>query len=297
MNSRLPAAALGLAALISLASPHPLHAGEPVTGATPEQPDTRYGLFNLLDHRSSYGQGVYPEPFLVDDSDLETNEFRLDWYHAKAGAARTDILHPELEHGFGLVTLEIEAPYEWDRAPGVKAQGMDNIDVGARFPIYQYVSPGGFIDTTFGAGLEVGIPTHSTLSKNAEFVPKFFNDIQIGSHVTLQSIFGYSALSGPGADGGLHTFEYGFVFGYTFPHKELPLPGVQQFIPVFELQGEKELNHEAQDSLIANVAFRVNLKTIGRIQPRLGLGYFFPLNEATRQDVHHGIFTSLVFEF
>ena len=42
---------------------------------------TRYGLFGWLDHRSGYGQGVFPEPFLVDDSDLETNEARLDWLH------------------------------------------------------------------------------------------------------------------------------------------------------------------------------------------------------------------------
>src|ERR1700756_3544451 len=27
--------------------------------------NTRYGLFGLLDHRSSYGEGVFPEPFLV----------------------------------------------------------------------------------------------------------------------------------------------------------------------------------------------------------------------------------------
>ena len=26
--------------------------------------DTRYGWFNGLDHRSSYGQGAYAEPFL-----------------------------------------------------------------------------------------------------------------------------------------------------------------------------------------------------------------------------------------
>ena len=54
-------------------------------------PDTRYGLFGLLDHRSSYGQGVFPEPFLVDDSDQEINEFRLDWFHAKAGTSRSDV--------------------------------------------------------------------------------------------------------------------------------------------------------------------------------------------------------------
>jgi hypothetical protein len=42
---------------------------------------TRYGLLDLLDHRSAYGQGAFPEPFLVDDSDLETGEARLDWLH------------------------------------------------------------------------------------------------------------------------------------------------------------------------------------------------------------------------
>jgi hypothetical protein len=41
----------------------------------------------------------------------------------------------------------------------------------------------------------------------------------------------------------------------------------------------------------------VNLKAIGRIQPRLGFGYFFPMNQGARQDVHSGIITSLVFEF
>ena len=31
-------------------------------------PDSRFGLFNGLDHRSWYNQGDFPEPFLVDDS-------------------------------------------------------------------------------------------------------------------------------------------------------------------------------------------------------------------------------------
>jgi hypothetical protein len=53
-------------------------------------PDTRYGFFNWLDHRSSYGQGVYSEPFLVDDSDLEVNEARLDWLHTEARAQQSD---------------------------------------------------------------------------------------------------------------------------------------------------------------------------------------------------------------
>jgi hypothetical protein len=300
MSFRPDITALLLPTLLLFAANASLHAGDAsITSATAiTTPDTRYGLFGMLDHRSSYGQGVFPEPFLVDDSDLEVNEFRLDWFHAKAGSSRTDIGTAEIEHGFGLLTLEVEVPYERDGTPDGTVEGMSNIDLGARYPLFQYVSPGGFFDTTFGVAVEVGIPTTSEVSKNTEFVPKVFNDLRLGSHVTMQSIFGYSMLFGPGDDGGLHVFEYGFTFGYTFQHKELPLLGVEQFIPVFEISGERQLNHGSNDnSVIANAGFRLNLKAIGRIQPRLGVGYVFPMNEVARDDIHQGIYTSFVFEF
>jgi hypothetical protein len=97
----------------------------------------------------------------------------------------------------------------------------------------------------------------------------------------------------------LQTFESGFVFGYTIQHRELPLPGVQQFIPMFELAGETTMNQgdAGQTSLVGNACFRVNLKTIGGVQPRLGLGFVFPINNHARADVHWGIVTSLVFEY
>ena len=74
---------------------------------------------------------------------------------------------------------------------------------------------------------------------------------------------------------------------------------MQQLIPVFELVGETALNHGAsgENSLIGNAGFRVNLKTIGRVQSRLGIGFVFPLNSLAREDVHEGIATSLVFEY
>jgi hypothetical protein len=268
--------------------------GQPASADT----DTRYGLFGWLDHRSEYGQGVFPEPFLVDDSDQEDNEARLDWLHTSSGTGHTDIIHPEVETGFGLLTVEVEAPYERDVNNGVVTEGMDNIDLGARYPFQQYVSPNGLLDSTFGAGVEVGIPTGSAVSKNAELVPKVFNDLKI-SNFTLQSIVGYSTLFGPGEDGNLRTFEYGFVFGYTIPHKQLPLPGVEQLIPVFEFQGATELNKAdaGHDSLLGNAGFRLNLKAIGRVQPRLGFGYVFPVDSGANQDVHCGFITSLVFEY
>jgi len=258
----------------------------------------RYGLFGWLDSRSSYGRGVFPEPFLVDDSDGESGEVRLDWLHSEAGGAQTDIIHPEIEKGFGLTTLELEVPYERDSEDGTVTKGFANIDVGARRPFYQYVSPNGAVDTTFGAGIEAGIPTESPVSKNAELVPKIFNDTKLGNF-TAQTIAGYSTLFGPGDDGGLQTFEYGFVFGYTLQHDTLPLPGVEQLIPVFELTGETALNKDnpGQNSLLGNVALRANLKAVGRIQPRPGVGFVFPLNSTAREETHWGVFTSLVFEF
>jgi len=260
---------------------------------------TRYGLFDLLDHRSGYTEGVFPEPFLVDDTALETNEARLDWLHTRANDQHGDIVKAEVEKGFGLLTLELEVPFERDLNAGVVSEGVGNISLGARYPVYQFVSGNGFVDTTFGAAMEVGIPVNSSVSKNTEAVPKIFNDLRLGDHFTLQSIVGYSTLFGGGQEGGLQTFEYGFVFGYTIPHKELPLPGVEQFIPIFELKGETELNedHAGHASLLGNLAFRANLKTIGPLQPRLGLGFVFPINGGARENTHWGVITSLVFEY
>ena len=262
-------------------------------------PSTRYGLFNGLDQRSFYSQGNFPEPFLVDDSGLEINEARLDWLHTKAGSQHSDIASAEVEKGFGLTTLELKIPFHRDASPDGISQGVGNIEVGARHPFYQFVSATGFFDTTMGVALEVGIPVNSAVSKNTELVPKVFNDLKVGEHFTMQSLLGYSTLFGGSPDGGLQTFEYGFVFGYTIQHNELPLPGVQQLIPMFELKGETQMNKDnpGRNSLLGNAAFRVNLNAIGRVQPRMGLGFVFPINNNARADVHWGIITSLVFEY
>jgi len=271
----------------------------PVAGNAASALNPRYGLFDGLDHRSWYSQGNFPEPFLVDDSGLEINEARLDWFHYKTGDQHSDTVKAEVEKGFGLLTVEIEVPYERDAPPAGISQGIGNIDLGARYPFYQYVSHTGFLDTTFGGALEVGVPASSAISVNSEFVPKVFNDTKIGEHFTAQTILGYSTLTGGGADGGLQTLEYGFTFGYFIEHRELPLPGVQRLIPMFELIGETGMNQDAagQSSLLGNACFRLNLKTIGRVQPRLGLGYIFPLNSQARAEAHSGMVLSLVFEY
>ena len=266
--------------------------------ATAQSPDTRYGLFNWLDHRSEYGQGVFPEPFLVDDSDLEPGEARVDWLHTAAGSQHSDEVKTEVEKAFGVVTLELEVPFEREASPDGTSQGIGNINLGARCPFYQFVSDGGQVDSTFGVAVEAGIPTDSAVSRNAELVPKLFNDLKVGNF-TLQSVLGYSTLFGPDPDGGLQMFEYGFTFGYTIPHRILPLPTVQEFIPIFELVGETELNQEdpGRNSLLGNVGFRLNLQAVGQIQPRPGIGFVFPINEVARADTHWGAILSLVFQF
>lgn len=260
--------------------------------------DTRYGLFNSLDHRSEYGEGVFPEPFLVDDSDLEPGEARLDWLHTRTSGSTRDAGKFEIEKGFGVVTFELEVPYERDRQDGETAKGFDNIDLGARTPFFQYVSAKELVDTTFGAAIELGIPTQSALSKNPELVPKVFNDTKVGNF-TVQSIVGYSALFGPGDQGGLHTFEYGFVFGYTIRHAQLPIPLVLETIPFLELIGETELNKDdpGHNALLGNAGFRFNLKAIGRLQPRPGIGVVFPIDRGGRDEAHWGVITSLVVQF
>jgi hypothetical protein len=268
------------------------------TGSAATQ-DTRYGLVNGLDHRSWYGQGNFPEPFLVDDSGLEEDETRLDWLHTKANSQQTDVASVEVEKGFGLLTLELKVPFERTASPGETSQGMGNIEVGGRHPFYQFVSATGFFDTTLGAAMEVGIPVNSAVSKNTELVPKIFNDLRVGENFTLQSLLGYSTLLGGGADGGLQAFEYGFVFGYSIEHRRLPLPGIQQLIPILEIKGETQLNHDdaGHNTVVGNAAVRANLNTLWGVQPRLGLGFVFPINSNARAEIHWGIFTSLVFEY
>src|SRR6185437_14654019 len=135
---------LGILSALALAPVFGAHA-QTNSPAAPDDSSNRYGLFNALDHRSSYGQGAFPEPFLVDDSDLEDDEVTA-----------------EIEKGFGLMTVEAELHYERASEAGDVVDGIGNIDLGARYPFYQFVSENGFFDTTAGAGVEVGIPVHSS---------------------------------------------------------------------------------------------------------------------------------------
>ena len=273
-------------------------ASAPTASSDSTQSDSRYGLWDMLDHRSSYGTFFFPEPILVGEMDVD-NELRVDWFHTKAGDTHGDEFKTEIEKSFGLLTLELDVPYERQNDAGVITQGFGNIELAARHPVYQYVSANGLIDSTLGVMFEVGIPTNSPVSKNTEIVPKIFNTLRIGDHFTIQSLAGYSMLLGGGDEGGLQVFEYGIVFGYSIPKKQLPIPGVLQLVPIFEIKGERELNGEnaGKNSIVGDIGLRADLRAIGPIQPRPGVAFVFPMNGNARADMHWGVVVSMVFEY
>jgi hypothetical protein len=270
------------------------------TASAASQGNDSYGWNGALDHRSSYGSGLYPEPFLVDDTDLEVNEARLDYLHTGGpDNSHVDNIHAEVEKGFGNLTLELEGNLERDSVSGVGSTNFSNIDLGARYPVYQIVDPKGLWDTTFGVGAEVGVPTGSIISRNTEVVPKIFNDFRI-DNFSLQSILGYSTLIGNSQDDGRQqNFEYGFVFGYTIQHDQIAIPGLVSLVPVLEIDGARQMNGDdhGDTNTVGDVGFRANLESIGPIQPRLGIAYVFPIDYGARQDQSWGIATSLVFEY
>src|SRR3954454_17947427 len=83
-----------------------------------EEESQRYGLFNLLDHRSVYGSYWFPEPLQAPEMDVD-DELRIDWLHTENRGAVVDEVKAEIEKSFGLLTLELEVPYERETMHGI----------------------------------------------------------------------------------------------------------------------------------------------------------------------------------
>ncbi len=197
----------------------------------PASTNPHYGFLNWIDPRSAYNQEFFPQPLLVDDTGLEDGEVEVNYLHTKANDQHSDTITAEVQKSFGLLTFEWSVPYERAADSDDSAEGIGNINLEARYPLYQFVSANGFFDTTLGVAMEVGIPANTVVSKNADLDPEIFNDLRLGKHFSIQIVLGYDTLFGGGDEGGLQSFEYGFAFGYTLPHREFQLPGVQQFTP------------------------------------------------------------------
>lgn len=272
-------------------------------------PSTRYGPFGMFDQRSTYGKYWFPEPLRADEADVD-NEIRLDYFHAERAGRQFDSGRLELEKSFGLLTVEIAPGYESDRIRAFnritghyelnQQAGFTNLELGARYPFYEYVSADGFFDTSLVLGLEVSPPVLSEISRDVEFVPKVFNLTRVGEHLSVQLGLGDSVLVGP-QDRGLSTLEYDAVFGYELTERDLPLPGVLSTVPIVEFDGECTLNHAeaGTNQLFATAGFRFNLDSIPGLpaQPRLGVGYTIPIDKGARNEFRWGVVASVIFEY
>jgi hypothetical protein len=102
----------------------------------------------------------------------------------------------------------------------------------------------------------------------------------------------------------LNVFEV-LIAGALSPCQELldcPVQFASAFfpgIPMFELKGVTAINRNdtGRTALLGDLGFRVNLKAVGRAQPRLGFAFVFPLNNLERRNEHWATITSLVFDF
>lgn len=272
-----------------------------------ESPNPRYGLFGLLDHRSIYGQYWFVEPLRGPEMDVD-RELRVDYFHGENHGLQNDSINAELEYNFNLLTVELEAPYAWERAHAFdplagrtvteRSQGFGSIELAARHPVYQFVSDGNFFDYTLVGAFELGLPSNSPISKDTEFVPQVFQLLRVGDHLSVEASTGVSFLAGP-REGGTNTFEYNLVLGYNLEHEQLPLPTILRTIPIFELNGERGIGGagSGMNRLFGTAGFRLNFKSVGPAQPRIGLGYVFPIDGGARNELRWGIVTSVVFEF
>jgi hypothetical protein len=268
---------------------------------------TRYGPLSLFDRRSSYGQFWFVEPLRGPEMDVD-RELRVDYFHGENHGAQSDMVGAELEYNFNLLTVELEVPYERDAASSFdsaahrtireKSQGIGNIELSARHPFFQHVSTDNVFDYTAVGAFEVALPSNSPISKDTEFVPQLFQLLRVGEYLSVEASTGVSFLAGP-LEGGVNTFEYNLVLGYNLEHEQLPLPAVLRTIPIFELNGERVLSGSdaGVNRLFGTVGFRLNFESIGPAQPRIGIGYVFPIDQGARDEFRWGILTSVVFEF
>lgn len=242
----------------------------------------------------------FPQGLLVEDTSAEQEgELELNSLHTAANEKRDDTVSAEFQKSLGVFTFELEVPYQRSVRSHGTDEGVGNIELNMRSPLYQYVSANGSVDTTTGVGVEVGIPVNSAVSQNTELEPIVFDDFKLGDHFTVQATLGYDKLFGGGDDGGEEDFEYGLNVAWAVPHTQLPIPGVNRISPMFEVDGELGLNEDesGQNDVLGSAGFRADFKPVCGLEPSLGISYVFPMSAVARKDVHWGIAASVTFEF
>ena len=278
-----------------------LQAADHPTASLPDEREAeaaqhRRTLFGPVDQRSEFGQAWFPENLRAPEMDLEYSEVRLDWFHSEKKGRREDQVKIELEKAFGSLTLEVEAPWVREEEREVH-EGVEEIEVGLRYPIFQFVSSDAKIDYTAVGVFEFALPTGNDLNKDSEISPRLYNLLRVGDHLAIQASIGWAKLIGP-ENGGADAVEYGLSLGWVMQQRELHIPKILTLIPMAEWTGEQWLSgdEEGHKENFATVGFRVNTESMGFFQPRIGVGYVFPIDDGAREQMRWGILFSVVFE-
>ena len=197
---------------------------------------------------------VSREAFRVEDTTIN-NEVRFDWQHDEGRGSTHSLITAEIQKSVGIVTFEIQVPYIINTGLQMDAgdnpsgndhvEGIGNIQLAARVPVYQYVSKSGFFDNSIGINFEVGVPSNSRLAKTTELAPGIFDDLAIGERFNIQALFTFDSLLGSKSARST-SFEYGLAFGYIIEDEDFALPRIERLIPILELIGETALDGPAR---------------------------------------------------
>ncbi len=273
--------------------------------SSPSVPD-RY-FFDLLDHRSSYGNDFFPDPFIGPEFDSE-RQLELDYLHGEKHGVRDD----EIDGGFqwnvfGQTTIAAEFGWDSEHQAAIhggvgeeddqaaNASGLENVDLAIYHPLFQYVSRDSLLDYTAAARLDLGIPTRTPVSgTDAQLTPFLGHMLRIGDHLSLEAWTGVQFTIAPHQTNQL---IYGLSLGYQLFHEQLPLPLTEKLTPIVELDGQSPLSGQGQDALFGVAGLDVNFTSVAKIDPHIELGYQFPLDQGARDQLQWGIIAEVFLEF
>ena len=280
----------------------PAPSGQPTT----PEPSGRYG-FGLLDRRSSYGRDFFPDPFIGPEFDRES-QLEFGYAHGEGPTRQENDADAQLEWNFvEQFTLSLEAGYdsehglsarvggESDDLEPANARGFENVDVALFHPIFEAVSRGRMLDYTAALRLDVGIPTHTTVSgTDVQLTPYLGQLLRLGEHVSVEAWTGPQFTLAPRRT---NQFLYGTSLGYRLVRRQLALPLTQSVTPLFELDGQQPFSHHGTAALFGVVGFNWQFVAFGEFRPRVGVGYQFPVDRGARDQLRWGIITRVFLDF
>ncbi len=259
-------------------------------------------FFDLSGSRSSYGRDFFHDPLLGPDFDAES-QIEIEYSHIQSPARSADEIEGQLDwNPIGQLTFEAEFGWQFgldlddepeDAQPS--GNGFENVDLAAYFPLIHLVSAGGALDYSPVFRLDVGIPTSGAPTGNdVRLTPYLAHLLRIGQHVSLEAWTGFRFTIAPEQT---TQCVYGVSMGYLFFPDQIPMPGIENFIPILEMDGKAALSGSSMNAVFGVVGFSTNFKPIGQIGPSLEIGYQFPLDSAVRELARWGVTVQIAVDF